>query len=160
MPLIQWIMQNLGKTFSYDGSGEILIYGTAQAGYSESFYGVPIKFSVGSKAFALDGSVWTVTGISATSSGETRYSARRGTTEQVFYDTEILVNQSRLSCLTALQRCVDRPADDLPTYEGFRIQFDSPSNQVAANCLKTLQRCLDRPYENLPTYEGIRKVRA
>lgn len=160
MPLIQWIMQNLGKTFAYDGSGTITVYGSAVASFSENLYGIPIKFAIGAKAFDLSGSVWTITGISASSGRETKYTARRGTTTRTFYDSEILVNQQRFSCVELLQSCLDAASSSMPTYAGFRIEPSIRSRSVAASCLDSLQRCLDKPMENLPTYSGIRKVKA
>lgn len=120
MPLIQWIMQNLGKTFTYDGSGSVIVYGSALAGYSENFYSVPIKFSIGAKAFDVGGSVWTITGISATTSRGAKYTAKRGTSVRIFYDSEIFANQQKFSCVDALQKCLDKPMENLPTYPGRR----------------------------------------
>lgn len=120
MPFVQWIMQNLGKNFVYDGSGTVVVYGSASTRRSENFFDVPIRFSIGAKAFDIGGSVWTITGISASSSGETKYTAVRGTSIRKFYDSEIFVNQQKFNCLDQLQRCLDKPIENFPAHAGKR----------------------------------------
>lgn len=123
MPLIQWIMQNLQiyRLPAYTASGTIFLYGDQTiANFSENYFKSTIKFSIGSKGYDLSGSSWTIIGISAFSNSETLYTAKKGNVVKTFRDTEINVNQVPFNCLNALQACLDKPMENLPTYEGKR----------------------------------------
>lgn len=137
MPLIQWIMQNLGmgrKKLSHTSTGTVVLYGQAEnTNYTEAYFvAAAIKFQIGSKSFDQYGNTWTVTGISAYSSNEPVYTAKSGTVVAQFSDSELFVNQiqsnaylmdklnKKFACLDDLQNCIDKPNENLPTYQGKR----------------------------------------
>jgi hypothetical protein len=137
MPLIQWIMQNLGmgrKKLSHTSTGTVILYGQAEnTNYIESYFATAaIKFQIGSKSFDQYGNIWTVTGISAYSSDEPVYTAKSGTIVAQFSDSELFVNQIQSNAylmdklnknfarLESLQESIDKPNEDLPTYQGTR----------------------------------------
>lgn len=123
MPLIQWIMQNLQiyRTPAYTASGTIFLYGDKTiASFSENYFARTVKFNIGSTGFDLAGTRWTVTGISVYSNQETVYTAKKNGVIKIFRDSEILVNQIPVDCLNSLQKCLDKPIENLPTYEGRR----------------------------------------
>jgi len=97
MPLIQWIMQNLGlkkSKYSYVGQGLVVVYDQFQnATFTETHYALAVKFAIGDKYFDAYGSVWTITGMSVFSNSEVVYTAKRGFTIKNFSDSEIFVNQ-------------------------------------------------------------------
>lgn len=140
MPLIQWIMQNLGmgrRKISYVGAGTIILYGQAEnTGYTEAYFvTTAIKFQIGSKSFDQYGNVWTVTGISAYSSNEPVYTVKSGAIVAKFADSELFVNQIQSNAYL----------------------MDKLNREFA--CLETLQDCVDKPNENLPTYQGKRTIK-
>lgn len=137
MPLIQWIMQNLGmgrKKLSHTSAGTVILYGKAEnTGYIEAYFvAAAIKFQIGSKSFDQYGNIWTVTGISAYSSDEPVYTAKSGSVVAQFSDSELFVNQIQSNAylmdklnknfarLENLQNLIDKPNEDLPTYQGTR----------------------------------------
>lgn len=127
MPLIQWIMQNLGKNYVIKGSGTIVIYGDSakDARYSENFYQQIVKFSIGSTGFDLNGYPWVITGVHVATNGEVTYFGKSGTKRRTFKDSTIVVNQEdNMSCiakLECLQNALNKPLENLPTYEGKRV---------------------------------------
>lgn len=141
MPLIQWIMQNLGmgsNKFSYTGAGTIILYGqAANTGYTESYFvTTAIKFQIGSKSFDKYGNVWTVTGISAHSSKEPVYTVKSGAVVTKFSDSELFVNQIQSNAYL----------------------MDKLNREFA--CLETLQSCLDDSNDNSQTHQVKKTVKA
>ena len=133
MPLIQWIMQNLGmgrKKLSHTSAGTVILYGQAEnTGYIEAYFvAAAIKFQIGSKSFDQYGNIWTVTGISAYSSDEPVYTAKSGSVVARFSDSELFQSNAYLmdklnknfARLENLQNLIDKPNEDLPTYQGTR----------------------------------------
>ena len=130
-------MQNLGmgrKKLSHTSAGTVILYGQAEnTGYIEAYFvAAAIKFQIGSKSFDQYGNIWTVTGISAYSSDELVYTAKSGSVVAQFSDSELFVNQIQSNAylmdklnknfarLENLQNLIDKPNEDLPTYQGTR----------------------------------------
>lgn len=123
MPLIQWVMQNLQiyRLPAYTASGTIFLYSDKTiASFSENYFARTVKFDIGSIGFDLSGTPWTVTAISAYSNQETIYTAKKNGTIKAFRDSEILVNQIPINSLDSLQKFLEKPIENLPTYEGRR----------------------------------------
>ena len=154
MPLIQWIMQNLGKNYRIQGSGGIVIYGDAakDARYTEYLFSIPVKFAIGATGFDLNGYPWTITSIHVASNDEVTYFAKTGNRTNSFKDRKIQVNQ-----LPVYPNFIDLnkiPVQNLPVYEN---KYQIMQQEAQKHCLErldTLAYCLDRPLENLPTYSG------
>ena len=159
MPLIQWIMQNLGKTYRVEGSGGIIIYGDAakDARYTEYLFRQAVKFEIGATGFDLNGYPWVITGVHVASNDEVTYFAKSGTRRNKFKDTRIVVNQ-----LPVYPNFIDLqkvPIQNLPVYEN---KYQIMQEEIQKHCyerLDNLEFCLNKPMENLPTYEGKRIIK-
>ena len=126
MPLIQWIMQNLSKKYIIQGSGGVIIYGDSIESFTEYKFNKLVKFNIGSTGYDLNGYPWTITGVHISSNEEITYFAKTGKINSSFKNSKIFVNRKEIKndcadCLCSLQKCLDRPIENLPTYQGKKI---------------------------------------
>lgn len=177
MPLIQWIMQNLGLgayKLSYTGAGKIVLFGQAEkTGFTETYFSTAIKFQIGSKVFDQFGNAWVVTGINGFSSGEPVYTVKSGSVEYQFSSSQLFVNQiqsdaflqDRLNVqyftLERLQDVVDLPDSNPISYQGEKTLYLSvaETSTTTIENLARLQEIIDRPDENPITYQGKRTIK-
>jgi len=165
MPFIQWIMQNLGFYIipPYVASGNITVFSDKTvASFTENYFKATVKFDLSATGFDVEGTKWTITGISAYSNEETLYFAKKGFNKAQFKDTQILVNQIPVNSIERLQQIIDLPLENLPTYENEsytinQTQILNDSNLLGS--INNLQTIVDKPLENLPTYQGLRKIK-